>query len=289
METIKFENMDGLRYLSTLSNDSVDLVLTDPPYIISKSSGMDKHYRRVNEEPATLMKTEAEWQEYVSRSTVEDTPKCKANYMTYGSVYGKKYCVRTDYGRWDSDFTMDTLDRFIHAYYDKLKKGGTLIIFFDLWKLTPLKQLLEKNRFKQIRFIEWVKTNPQPLNSGVNYLTNCREMALVGIKGSKPTFNSRYDNGLYLFPIQGGRDRFHPTQKSVRLFERLVEKHTNEGDVVLDTFMGGGTTAMACLNTSRQFRGCELNERYFEQATRALQNRAMLREDLKKKVRDDYN
>ncbi len=39
-----------------------------------------------------------------------------------------------------------------------------------------------KYKFKQIRFIEWVKTNPQPLNSSVNYLTNCREIALLGIK-----------------------------------------------------------------------------------------------------------
>ena len=56
---------------------------------------------------------------------------------------------------------------------------------------------MEKCGFKQIRFIEWIKTNPQPLNSKVNYLTNCREIALLGIKKSKPTFNSKYDNGLY--------------------------------------------------------------------------------------------
>ena len=69
------------------------------------------------------------------------------------------------------------------------------------------------------------------------------------MKGSKPTFNSKYDNGLYdneiyQFPIQGGKKRFHPTQKSLPLFEALIKKHSNEGDVVLDTFLGSGTTAI---------------------------------------------
>ena len=67
---------------------------------------------------------------------------------------------------------------------------------------------------KQIRFIEWIKTNPQPLNSSTNYLTNCREIALLGVKGGKPIFNSKYDNGKYEFPLQGGKERFHPTQKT---------------------------------------------------------------------------
>jgi len=65
-------------------------------------------------------------------------------------------------------------------------------MFFDIWKITILKELFEKHKFKQIRFIEWIKTNPQPLNSKVNYLTNCREIALLGVKGGKPTFNSKY-------------------------------------------------------------------------------------------------
>jgi hypothetical protein len=92
--------------------------------------------------------------------------------MKYGSIYGKKYCVKTQYGDWDSDFSMDKLKEFIGEYYKKLKKGGTLIIWFDLWKIGELKEAMESFKFKQIRFIEWIKTNPQPLNSKINYLTN---------------------------------------------------------------------------------------------------------------------
>ena len=188
----------------------------------------------------------------------------KQNYMKFGSIFGSKYSVQTEYGEWDTSFTMDILDNFIGEFYKKLKKGGTLIIFFDLWKITPLKELMEKHKFKQIRFIEWVKTNPQPLNSKTNYLTNCREIALLGVKVGKPTFNSSYDNAIYKYPIQGGKKRFHPTQKSLLLFEELIKKHSEEGDVVLDTFLGGGTTAIASKNTKRNFKGCEVSKEFYD-------------------------
>lgn len=269
--SINVENTDGLSYLSSIENNSIDLILTDPPYIISQDSGMDKHYNTVkeNEEKGIkYVKTEEEWLEYKNNNNLisekGELAAQKENYLKYGTIYGKKYCVRTDYGEWDKNFTMDDMDAFIGEYYKKLKKGGTMIIFFDLWKITDLKQLMEKNKFKQIRFIEWIKTNPQPLNSKVNYLTNCREIALLGIKGTKPTFNSQYDNGIYMYPLQGGKNRFHPTQKNLALFEDIIKKHSNENDVVLDTFLGSGTTAIAAKNTNRQFKGCEISKEYYD-------------------------
>jgi DNA modification methylase len=261
------QNIEGMDYLEQIPNGSVDLILTDPPYIISRESGMDTHYNTVksNEEAKIeFVKTDEEWQEYKRENNIE-SDNAKSNYMKYGTIYGKKYCVKTDYGEWDSEFTMEQLEGFIAEYYKKLRKGGTLILFFDLWKITPLKELLEKYRFKQIRMIEWIKTNPQPRNSKVNYLTNCREIALIGVKDGSPTFHSSYDNGIYSFPLQGGKNRFHPTQKSLPLFEALIQKHSNEGDVVLDTFLGGGTTAFACKNTNRKFRGCEISKEYYDQ------------------------
>jgi len=233
---------------------------------------MNEHYNNVkfNEENnIEYVKTEEDWETYKTENDIEDD-KNKENYMKYGSIYGKKYCVKTDYGAWDSDFTMETLDTFICEYYKKLKKGGTLIMFFDLWKITTLKDIMEKYKFKQIRFIEWIKTNPQPRNSKVNYLTNCREIALLGVKDGGPTFNSSYDNGIYSYPLQGGKNRFHPTQKSLELFEALIKKHSNEGDIILDTFLGAGTTAIACRNTKRKFKGCEISKEYYDKINEIL-------------------
>ena len=268
--TMDIQNKDGLDYLSTIDNNSIDLVLTDPPYITSTETGMGNLHKQIKENKEKgieYVKTEEEWNsvkdKYVGKKDMPEETM-KQNFMKYGSIFGSKYSVQTEYGEWDTSFTMEILDNFISEYYKKLKKGGTMIIFFDIWKITPLKELMEKHKFKQIRFIEWIKTNPQPLNSKTNYLTNCREMALLGVKGGKPTFNSSYDNAIYQYPIQGGKKRFHPTQKSLPLFEELIRKHSEEGDVVLDTFLGGGTTAIASKNTKRRFMGCEVSKEYYD-------------------------
>lgn len=269
---IHIKNEDGQTYLKSIENNSIDLILTDPPYIISHETGMDIHYNTTKynkENNITEIKTEEEWKIYKQHHNIESDEK-KDNYIQYGTIYGTKYCKKTDYGDWDNNFTMELLETFIEEYYKKLKPGGTLIIFFDLWKITPLKLILEKYNFKQIRLIEWIKTNPQPINSKVNYLTNCREIALIGVKGGKPTFNSSYDNGIYMFPLQGGKNRFHPTQKSLPLFEELITKHSNEGDIVLDTFLGGGTTALAAKNKKRQFKGCEISKEYYDKIIEIL-------------------
>ena len=281
------QNIDGIQYLSTLEKNSIDLILTDPPYITSSETGMGNLHKQIQENKEKgieFVKTEEEWDsvkdKYIGKKGEMTEEQMKTNFMRYGSIYGSKYSVQTEYGEWDTSFTMEKLDEFIKEYYQKLRKGGTLIIFFDIWKITPLKELMEKHKFKQIRFIEWIKTNPQPLNSGINYLTNCREIALLGVKGGKPTFHSKYDNAIYTenmidyynqsnstiyqYPIQSGKKRFHPTQKSLPLFEDLIKKHSNEKDIVLDTFLGGGTTLMACKNTNRICKGCEISKEYFD-------------------------
>jgi len=299
--SVEFLHKEGLEYLSSLPDESVDLVLTDPPYITSRDSGMDKWVDHIAERDSsgTDEKTAEEWE--VFKNPIEWAhffkadkklgeiknkegrktawKRMKKDYLKYGSIYGKKYAVRTNYGKWDSEFTMEDLQLFINHFYRVLKPGGTCIVFFDLWKITPLKEQLEGAKFKQIRFLEWVKTNPQPINSKVNYLTNCREIALLGIKKSKPTFNGSYDNAIYKFPIQGGKDRFHPTQKNTKLFEELIKKHSNEGDVVLDPFLGSGTTAIAAINTDRNFLGCEMEQEYFEKAKSRI-SRALHKEEL---------
>ena len=281
---ITLKHQEGLQFLSAISDNSVDLILTDPPYITSRDSGMDKWVEHIEKQDASGSvnvrkeqdwldyKTESEWDEWFKNSNVEPElresrlKKMKADFLKYGSIYGKKYAVTTKYGKWDSEFTVERLGLFIKHFYRILKTGGTCIIFFDLWKITYLREMLESEKFKQIRMIEWIKTNPQPINSKVNYLTNCREIAVLGIKKSKPTFNSKYDKGIYEYPLQGGKQRFHPTQKSLPLFEALIKKHSNEGDLVLDCFAGSATTAIAAINTNRRFIGCEMEEEYYNKS-----------------------
>lgn len=298
MSGIVLKHQEGLQFLSDIPDNSVDLILTDPPYITSRDSGMDKwvdHVAKQDLEGAQDLRTAEQWKrlrtvrEWISFLKEDNSlfdknddlilgaskrklKKYKADFLKYGSIYGKKYAVKTNYGEWDSQFTMEQLELFTKHFYRILKPRGTCIVFFDLWKITNLKEMLETEKFKQIRLVEWIKTNPQPINSSVNYLTNCREIALLGIKKSKPTFNSKYDKGIYHYPLQGGKNRFHPTQKSLPLFEELIKKHSNEGDTVLDCFAGSATTAIAAQNTDRSFVGCEMNEEYFNKSIERIKN-----------------
>jgi len=322
MNNISILNKEGLEFLSELADNSIDLVLTDPPYVISQETGMDRWVHHVAKQDKAVasyaaktpeaqediihpnIKTEKQWLQYktlwewlswfhisgidtLDKKTIEEDilpslKKMKRDFLKYGSIYGKKYAVRTKYGPWDEDFTLQQLNFFVQEFKRVLKPGGTCIIFFDLWKLSYLKEQLECAKFKQLRFIEWIKTNPQPINSQRNYLTNCREIALLAVKGGKPTFNSSYDKAIYEYPIYGGKDRFHPTQKSLPLFEDLILKHSNEGDLVLDCFSGAGTTAVAALNTDRKFIGCELEKDSFEKSLERVDNYLALKQrDLK--------
>tara|TARA_R110001583_G_scaffold96407_6_gene240615 strand:+ start:5248 stop:6123 length:876 start_codon:yes stop_codon:yes gene_type:complete len=288
--SIILKHQEGLQFLSDISDNSVDLILTDPPYITSRDSGMDKWVNHIakqdtsgsvnvmTEQDWDQYKTKEQWNQWFENSNVDASKrpnalkKMKADFLKYGSIYGKKYAVKTNYGDWDSQFTMEQLELFTKHFYRILKPSGTCIVFFDLWKITNLKEMLETEKFKQIRLVEWIKTNPQPINSSVNYLTNCREIALLGIKKSKPTFNSKYDKGIYHHPLQGGKNRFHPTQKSLPLFEELIKKHSNKNDTVLDCFAGSATTAIAAQNTDRNFIGCEMNEEYFNKSINRIKN-----------------
>ena len=165
-----------------------------------------------------------------------------------------------DFGKWDhKTISVGMLAAKAHRV---LRRGGTIIVWYDLWKLSALADALAQAKFSMLRLIVWNKTNPVPLNSKVLYLTNPREIAVCAVKGGKPTFNGEYDPGRYddirleeweydlPIPRNKGK-RIHPTQKPLDLFQRLVSKHSNPGDIVIDPFLGSGTTAVAARRTGR--------------------------------------
>lgn len=218
---------DCFNYLKEIKNKSIDLILVDPPYLISKSSNFKNYSDKANSDIITK--------------------------------YGKH---SIDFGEWDKeDIDWNLLFK---EYYRILKDGGTLIFFYDIWKSTMIKDIAESNKFKQPRICHWQKTNPVPINSKINYLSNANEYFFTFVKGKKPTFHSEYDNGTYRYPLCHGKERLeHPTQKPLSLIMDLVKKHSNEGDLVLDTFAGTGTTGEACLILKRNYILIERDENYF--------------------------
>ena len=238
-----FTKATDLELLQSIEKNSVDLVLTDPPYIISRESGMDGYRKHLD---------------------------AGGEHVLHPDGSKNNLALTTDYGDWDKNYTIEDLEKVIEEFYRILRPGGSCIIFFDIWKIETLANLLSK--FSKHRFIEWVKTNPVPINQRATYLSNAREIAISCVKGGKATFNSKYDNGIYEFPIYHGKDRFHPTQKSLQLFEDLIKKHSNEGDVVVDPYVGSGTTALAAKNTNRIYICGEPSPEYYEKAQKRIKS-----------------
>lgn len=86
----------------------------------------------------------------------------------------------------------------------------------------------------------------------------------------KWTFNrqdEKYQRPKFVHSIDKG---YHPTQKSPPLMEELVKIHSNEYEVILDCFMGSGTTGVACRNLNRKFVGIEMDENYFTVAKKRI-------------------
>lgn len=230
---------DCYEELKKIEDNSISLILIDPPYLISKKSNFTK----------------------ISQNTPEELKV--------------KYNISIDFGDWDK---VELDWNFLFSQFKRLlKDGGTLIIFYDVWKSNELKFFADRYKFNQHRVGCWVKTNPVPVNSKINYLSNATEYFFTFVKGKKPTFNSSYDNGFYQFPICHGKERTaHPTQKPLSLITELVKKHSNVGDTVLDCFAGSGTTGESCRDTNRKYILIEKDKKYFQLITDRLNSTSIL-------------
>lgn len=178
-----------------------------------------------------------------------------------------------DFGEWDKEFKEEDLIKFIPL----IKKGGSFFTFHSFEQFSTLKDILEQNGLIFKDKIIWKKTNPMPRNRDRRYVCNI-EMASWYIKPKeKWTFNrqnEKYEGCVLEYPSESGVNfkRYHPTQKNLKMIEYLIKIHTNENDLVLDPFMGSGTTGVACMNTGRRFIGIENIKNYFDIAEERIKN-----------------
>lgn len=107
------------------------------------------------------------------------------------------------------------------------------------------------------------------------------EFAIWAVKkGAKWTFNKDknkpYMRSLFETPTVAGAEKVpHPTQKSLKLMQALIQTHTNSKDLILDPFMGSGSTGLASIQLGRRFIGIELDKTYFNMAADRLSTVAM--------------
>ena len=119
-------------------------------------------------------------------------------------------------------------------------------------------------------WLVWDKLN------GDNDFADC-ELAWTSFKTAVRKFKWRW-NGMLQEDMRHKEERIHPTQKPVPLFVWILERYSKPGDLVLDPFLGSGTTAIACLRTGRHYIGIEKHEPYFLKAQERIdKERAQVR------------
>lgn len=117
---------------------------------------------------------------------------------------------------------------------------------------------------KRHRVLVWKKNNGTPSRW---YHKNC-EFTLFLRSG--PAFTINTPGTMQGQDYPRGSETEHPTEKPVGLMRSYIENSSKEGDVVLDPFMGSGTTAIAALRSGRRFVGCEISEKFFDLACRRV-------------------
>lgn len=167
-----------------------------------------------------------------------------------------------------------------------LKEGGNIILFCSRQNMWRVGMLLDAYNFEENRTIIWARKRGFNNTRG-KALASGYEPILFWSKGKSNTFNNiklkvesnrpEYKTGslkdgitmpdvwtdIPALPHNSKEKVNHPTQKPIKLMERIVSLFTNEGDTVLDFCMGSGSTGVACLNLNRNFIGIEKDLKYF--------------------------
>lgn len=178
-----------------------------------------------------------------------------------------------DFGEWDKNFDLYS---WIPKYDKILSAGGTFIIFTSFRYISFVIEALESTGDIVVKdVIKWIKSNPMPRNINRRYVVDTEYAVWAVKKGKKWVFNKPdnvpYKRAEFRTPTVSGKERTsHPTQKSLELMKDLVSIHTNEKEIILDPFMGSGTTGVASLELNRDFIGVEIDKEYFEIAKNRL-------------------
>jgi len=232
---------DCLEILSSIPESSVDLVFADPPYFLS-NGGITCHA-------------------------------------------GKMVSVHK--GDWDKSQGPAANHEFNTAWLAAcqrvLKPHGSIWVSGTSHVIHSVGFAMQQLGFKLLNDISWVKPNPPP-NLSCRYFTHATETLIWAAKDKKSrhTFNyklmkeanrgKQMKSVWEIRPPESWEKKFgkHPTQKPVALLERILLASTNEGDLVLDPFLGGGTTLVAAFRLRRHALGCELSAEFLTLGFRRL-------------------
>ena len=157
-----------------------------------------------------------------------------------------------------------SFDDYFSELYRVLKDDSILYIMCNNKNLRELLNVGENTGFKFVKNLIWEKGN----KICGKYYMGCYEYISLFRKGHDKPINNCGTPDILKVPIKKMKDsngkNLHDTEKPVELMEILIKNSSRENDVVLDPFMGIGSTGIACKKLNRNFIGIEINEKYFE-------------------------
>ncbi len=167
-------------------------------------------------------------------------------------------------------------EEWINEFIRILKPKGNLFIFTSYNKIGQWYDLLD-HKFDATNFMVWHKTNPAPKVFKAGFLNSCELIYTCWNKGHTWNFISQaemhnfVESSICMRPERLQSPK-HPAQKPIAILKKLITIASNEGDVILDPFMGVGSTGVAALDLERKFIGFEINPTYFKAAAHRINN-----------------
>ena len=162
-----------------------------------------------------------------------------------------------------NDNSLEWLPKFSEQIYQLTK--NVAVVFCSWQQIDVFKSELQK-KFTIKNILVW---NKKWIGLGGNYRPNY-ELIILACKKNIKTKSKNKSNILEYRKLSPSKTR-HSCEKPIDLLEDLLVELTNEGDLILDCFMGSGSTGVACMNTNRKFIGIELDDNYFEIAKKRIE------------------
>lgn len=236
MELNKIYNEDCLEGMKRIPDKSVDMILCDLPYGTTACKW------------DTVIPLDKLWEQY------ERVIKDNGAIVLFGSQPFTSVLVNSNLKdfRYEWIWIKSRASLFQHARKMPMKRHENILVFY---KKLPTYNLELKRLDKKVK--------SSRKNKGGSLLGKVSENKEYYQEETGFNFSD-------IFFKNPNNKNIHPTQKPVPLFEHLIKTYTNEGETVLDNCMGSGTTAVACINTNRNYIGFELDEGYYDIANERI-------------------
>lgn len=238
IELNKIYNEDCLEGMKRIPDGSVDMILCDLPYGTTRNKW------------DSIIPLEPLWEQY--ERIIKDNG---AIVLTAQTPFDKVLGVSNlDMLRYEWIWQKESGTGFLNAKKMPLKNHENILVFY---KRLPTYNPQMRTGFKEYEIKQGHLGTNYGDGKGVTSVSNGERYPLTTVKFTRD------------------KDKVHPTQKPVALFEYLIKTYTNEGETVLDNCAGSGTTMIACMNTDRNFIGFELDEGYFEMANERIKSHTL--------------